>query len=510
MSLFNPFCKCLNPQRIVNPYTHECVTAPCGKCKACILAKNSRYAFQCDLESYSSMYTVFVTLTYAPNYLPIATPVPLPVDPSDFFAGVLNSYSLVDFETGENLGDFEVSVDKLELLQQKFNLCGSIPYLRKTDLQLFLKRFRYYVTKRFPKEKVRYYAVGEYGPVHFRPHYHLLLFLKSKEVLQICSEVVSKAWTFGRVDCQVSEGKCSSYIAGYVNSSVLIPEVFKMRSVCPFCLHSQRLGQGFLQGERKKVYSLTPRDFIKRSLVVNGKYKEFDIWRSAYSYFYPKCRGYADKSSHERSYSYGVYDIARPLFPSAETTFSLAKEVATFTYLFHTFPTATFIHSGDSLLQERKLNELCQYFYDSGVVNYSLDSVEFDRYVHRVYGELLLSKHFLYTVCDRPTLSEQKRKLKLIEEFYSQLDYMRLTDFFEAQKLFYENDDFYGDVDLMSDEWENHIYPYFYDNFRTDMELYKKTPVYSLYSSQVSKLFDDRIKHKKLNDLNRIFIDENK
>lgn len=220
MALFNPFCKCLNPQRIVNPYTHECMTVPCGKCKACILAKNSRYAFQCDLESYCSMYTVFVTLTYAPNYLPVATPMYLG-DNTDF--GLLCRYDLVDFETGESLGVFESESSQLELLQQKFNLCGSIPYLRKTDLQLFLKRFRYYVTKRLPKEKVRYYAVCEYGPVHFRPHYHLLLFLNSKEVLQICPEAVSEAWPFGRIDVQVSEGKCSSYVAGYVNSSVFSP-----------------------------------------------------------------------------------------------------------------------------------------------------------------------------------------------------------------------------------------------------------------------------------------------
>lgn len=208
------------PSRIVNPYTHECMTVPCGKCKACILAKNSRYAFQCDLESYCSMYTVFVTLTYAPNYLPVATPMYLG-DNTDF--GLLCRYDLVDFETGESLGVFESESSQLELLQQKFNLCGSIPYLRKTDLQLFLKRFRYYVTKRLPKEKVRYYAVGEYGPVHFRPHYHLLLFLNSKEVLQICPEAVSEAWPFGRIDVQVSEGKCSSYVAGYVNSSVFSP-----------------------------------------------------------------------------------------------------------------------------------------------------------------------------------------------------------------------------------------------------------------------------------------------
>lgn len=42
------------------------------------------------------------------------------------------------------------------------------------------------------------------------------------------------------------------------------------------------------------------------------------------------------------------------------------------------------------------------------------------------------------------------------------------------------------------------------------MRLFKKTPVYSQYSMQVSKLFNDRIKHKKLNDLNKIFINENK
>ena len=280
MALFNPFCSCLNPKRIVNPYTHECMTVPCGKCKACVLAKNSRYSFQCDLESYSSMYTVFITLTYAPNYLPVATPVCVNgVPDTDLFC----RYDLVDFDTGESLGEFDYEVSRLKLLQQKFNLCGSIPYLRKTDLQLFLKRLRYYVTKRLPKEKVRYYAVGEYGPVHFRPHYHLLLFLNSKEVLQICSDAVSEAWAFGRIDVQVSEGKCSSYVASYVNSSVYLPEVLKMRSVCPFCLHSQRLGQGFLQGQRSKVYALTAHDFIKRSLVLNGKYKEFDVWRSAYS-----------------------------------------------------------------------------------------------------------------------------------------------------------------------------------------------------------------------------------
>ena len=61
----NPFCKCLHPKKIVNPYTNESMVVPCGHCQACTLAKNSRYAFQCDLESYTAKHTLFITLTYA-------------------------------------------------------------------------------------------------------------------------------------------------------------------------------------------------------------------------------------------------------------------------------------------------------------------------------------------------------------------------------------------------------------------------------------------------------------
>lgn len=499
MSLFNPFCKCLNPQRIVNPYTNEAMTVPCGHCKACILAKNSRYAFQCDLESYSSKHTLFITLTYANRFIPRAQFVDSMERPY--------GHDLVDVETGEYLGEADLPIKEIERLQDKFHLFGYLPYLRKFDLQLFFKRFRYYVAKRFPKEKVRYFAIGEYGPVHFRPHYHILLFLQSDEALQVCSAAVSEAWSYGRVDCQISQGKCSSYVAGYVNSSVFVPKVLTLPTLCPFCVHSQKLGQGFLQSERAKVYSLTPEQFIKRSIVINGKYKEFDVWRSSYAYFFPKCKGFAGKSSRERAYSYGIYDTARRLFPSAETTFALAEEIVGYIYYFHNKKDTYCLDIFGEVSDQSDLYHLAQYFFEPEIVNYSLDSIEMCRYVHRIYTELLLSKHFLYFVCDRPTLSEQKRKLKLIEEFYSRLDYMHLKTFFENQQLFYESD-LVGDLDLMSDAWENSYYPFFYDNVYFNSSVYKKTPVYRLYDMQINKLFSDRIKHKKLNDLNKIFVDE--
>ena len=92
----NPFCKCLHPKRIINPYTHESMIVPCGHCEACTLAKNSRYAFQCDLESYVSKHTLFITLTYANRFIPRATFV----DSTERAFG----NDLIDKETGEILG----------------------------------------------------------------------------------------------------------------------------------------------------------------------------------------------------------------------------------------------------------------------------------------------------------------------------------------------------------------------------------------------------------------------
>lgn len=61
-------CRCLDPRKVFNPYSKDSLVVPCGHCKACILNKNSRLAFQCDLESASNKYCVFITLTYANRF----------------------------------------------------------------------------------------------------------------------------------------------------------------------------------------------------------------------------------------------------------------------------------------------------------------------------------------------------------------------------------------------------------------------------------------------------------
>lgn len=490
MSKFSPLVKCLNPKKIVNPYTNQTLFVPCGHCVACACNKSNHFIQLLQMEDESHKFCAFITLTYAPKYLPMAQFV-------DNLQGI-NQYSLIDPKTSECLADVTLNPAKLEMLQKKFNLDGNIPYLRKDDFQKFMKRLRYYVCKR-TNEKLRYFGCGEYGPVHFRPHYHLLLFFSNQETLQILEQSVLQSWPFGRCDVQLSKGKTSSYVAGYVNSTVSLPEILKNDAVRPFVVHSQKLGCRFRESEREKVYSISPREVVKRSLIIDGKYKEFIMPVSYSSYFFPKCKGYAIRTKRERAYAYGLYYAAQREIPIFTSCFDLAKQVAELSYLFG--KTKAIIPKDVSLI------ELLQYFYDP-MVDYQ-NKKEYSRYIHRIYIELLVSKHFLLFVCDHkphqmPTTFEIQRKLKMIDEFYSQLDYLNLVSFFENQQTFLATD-LIGAEDLQ--EWrDDSFYPYFYDNVDFKMEDYYSCPAYMIYAAEVTKLAEDKIKHKVLNDKNRIFL----
>ena len=76
------------------------------------------------------------------------------------------------------IGRARYSVDLYKALQKKCRLFGDIPYLRKRDLQLFIKNLRSYL----PEYEIRYFASGEYGPETFRPHFHLLLYVNDSEL----------------------------------------------------------------------------------------------------------------------------------------------------------------------------------------------------------------------------------------------------------------------------------------------------------------------------------------
>ena len=110
--------ECLEPVRI--RYGEDYIYVPCGHCKSCAMNKQSDWSTRLEFESKSfpKQSVLFVGLSYNDEHLP---------------------------EYG--------------------SLC-------KRDLQLFMKRLRKWL---YPR-KCRFFAAGEYGDQHMRPHFHVILF----------------------------------------------------------------------------------------------------------------------------------------------------------------------------------------------------------------------------------------------------------------------------------------------------------------------------------------------
>lgn len=117
--------------------------------------------------------------------------------------------------------------------------------LVKRDLQLFWKNLRKKLDKTVKGWKIRYFAVGEYGEEHGRPHYHAIVFNLAPNEAR---DVVAECWSRGFVHV----GNCSSasiaYVSRYVMKKLYGPEkaeYVKKGLVPPFQVSSNRPGIGF-------------------------------------------------------------------------------------------------------------------------------------------------------------------------------------------------------------------------------------------------------------------------
>ena len=133
---------------------------PCGKCPACVRRRVSGWAFRLHKHSEHSKSAHFVTLTY--------------------------------------------SDENIKYTKNRW------PTLVKKDLQDFFKRLR-----KLTKQKISYYAVGEYGDLTDRPHYHIILFNANPKL-------VEDAWsirnvTIGNVHFGDVSGSSINYVLSYIN-----------------------------------------------------------------------------------------------------------------------------------------------------------------------------------------------------------------------------------------------------------------------------------------------------
>lgn len=261
--------RCQHPRTVVNKYTHEPVVVSCGRCPSCILRRSAVQTNLITTYSAQFRYVYFVTLTYDPRFLPtlevsiletctddIADVPCFPSidnldagDPNTYLFGfcsvprtasvkVKGSTVVRTFKDPKVRFFYPMKPKELLSILDKVNhyIPNRIPYVCNRDLDLFLKRLRSY----YPDEKLRYYAVSEYGPTSFRPHWHLLLFSNSERFSETICKNVPKAWSYGRCDASLSRGFAAPYVASYVNSFVALPDFYTQmpKVVQPKSFHS--------------------------------------------------------------------------------------------------------------------------------------------------------------------------------------------------------------------------------------------------------------------------------
>lgn len=191
------------------------IHVPCGKCEFCLKRKRSEWLMRLEHEADVSCSSLFITLTYNDQNVPIT------------------------YEGRQSLF--------------------------KRDLTNFLKRLRYYHTKRRKSLKtqgnrsMKYFAIGEYGSDTFRPHYHVLLF----HAENLTREEIDKTWYYGFTKIDPVSKKRINYITKYMitDSDKTYDDINAQ-----FMVSSQELGIDYVN-QRAEYHRKSGKDYI----IKNGK-----------------------------------------------------------------------------------------------------------------------------------------------------------------------------------------------------------------------------------------------
>lgn len=159
--------RCITPitvlknTRKVRSWAKIAQEVPCGKCPACLARRSTQWSFRLWQHLKVSKTSVFLTLTYSDENLPVTAN---------------GRYTLL-----------------------------------KRDLQLFMKRLR-----KQNERKVKYYACGEYGSHTHRPHYHMLLF-DLDDLFCAHPEILQAIWKDGHIYCGNVRPASIRYVCGYID-----------------------------------------------------------------------------------------------------------------------------------------------------------------------------------------------------------------------------------------------------------------------------------------------------
>ena len=317
---------CQHRSFITNKYTGARIAVDCGQCDYCIHKKAKKASMRVKTAGSAFKYSYFVTLTYDNTHIPLMNCSVLHSDYEDalgisgdiHFGNEHHQYIPVSeyrcddnsmlrhifFEQVQGTVPFDreikeylpvkdnwfLSMDAIRSFINKtqavdktdypasaqYGRDNLIPFLNYVDVQNYIKRLRKHLSLKLGSyETLHFYAVGEYGPVHFRPHYHLLLFTNSDKVAEVLRYCHDKSWKLGRSDFQRSAGGACSYVASYVNSLCASPLLYRS---CRAFRPRSRASLGFFEKGCNFVEDEDPYAQIEQKIdsVVNGRVYNFN------------------------------------------------------------------------------------------------------------------------------------------------------------------------------------------------------------------------------------------
>jgi len=550
--------RCQHPRTVVNKYTHESVVVSCGRCPSCILRRSGIQTNLLTTYSAQYRYVYFVTLTYAPKFLPTLevsvvetctddiADVSVVPNINDLDAGDPNTY-LFGFRSVPRSSSVKLKSSTVErtfkdpqirfsypmkpkdllsiLSKINHNVPNRIPYVCNRDLDLFLKRLRSY----YPDEKLRYYAVSEYGPISFRPHWHLLLFSDSDRFSQTILENVSKAWSYGRCDASLSRGFAAPYVASYVNSFVALPDFYTQmpKVVRPKSFHSIGFTESNLFPRKVRIAEIdevadkcldgvrVERDGYFRTIKPTWPYllrlfpRFSDAVRKSPSSIYQLL--FAAFTAPERVIRSGCADIGcDPFYDSKQSILSFCKQYLNYVDNYgksnecrnYLSPQAIIPHSDVLILSECRLYDgyamdpVCRL---SRVYRFFLRISKF----LRVYSPDGCSELFWSSSASGGELFRRERFLRIISEkivgFWNRYDYNRLVDFYQTLEDS-------NDKDLVDFELRHYSFRYNKIDYGKDAESdYQKLPLVRRLAAAALIKCRDKVKHKRVNDLSGIY-----
>jgi hypothetical protein len=324
--LFKAVDHCQHRSFITNKYTGARIAVDCGQCDYCIHKKAKKASMRVKTAGSAFKHSYFVTLTYDNAHIPLMNCKVLHSEYEDaigisgdihfgnehhhyipvseyqcddssmlrhiFFEQVqgtvpfdreIKEYSPVKdnwYLSMDAIRSFITktqSVDKTDYpASAQYGRDNLIPFLNYVDVQNYIKRLRKHLFQILGSyETLHFYAVGEYGPVHFRPHYHLLLFTNSDQVVEVLRHCHDKSWKLGRSDFQRSAGGAGSYVASYVNSLCASPLLYRS---CRAFRPRSRASVGFFEKGCNFVEDEDPYAQIEQKIdsVVNGRVYNFN------------------------------------------------------------------------------------------------------------------------------------------------------------------------------------------------------------------------------------------